>query len=79
MNKYSYNPLNVILTMQDQLRYLKSCYDRCDRYIQQMRFSDNMKSSPMEISLYVKLRSAIHETLTALDDIETCRRHLYDE
>ena len=85
MKKYILNPFDLLQDANDfesisrELTFLKRSYNRCDDHIHDMRFTDDGKGSPVEIHLYVNLRKAIQDVITALDDIETCRRHLYGE
>mgnify|MGYP006874637798 CR=1 FL=1 len=79
MNKYSLNPINSDKDLNKEIYDLKRSYNECDKHIQDMRFTEEAKSSAVEIHLYVNLRKAIQDVITALDDIETCRRHLYGE
>ena len=85
MKKYNFNPFIASGSknqLESEIEHFKDAYDRCDIHIQEMRFGDEQKktyNSPMEIHLYVQLRKAISDLITALDDIETCRRHLYGE
>lgn len=79
MKKYSLNPINPDKDLNKEIYDLKRSYNECDKHIQDMRFTEEAKSSAVEIHLYVNLRKAIQDVITALDDIETCRRHLYGE
>ena len=79
MKKYSFNPINPNKDLNKEIYDMKTAYHECDNRIQSMRFAEEPKSSAVEIHLYVNLRKAIQDVITALDDIETCRRHLYGE
>lgn len=83
MKKYSFDPFTPSLPEKNgimlEIDEFKRAYQRCDEHINGMRFIEDVKGSPVEIHLYVNLRKAIQDVITALDDIETCRRHLYGE
>lgn len=85
MKKYTFNPLDPAGSELDEmnlfreLQDMKLAYNACDKYIAKMRFAEDVKGSPVEIHLYVNLRKAIQDVITALDDIDTCRRYLHGE
>jgi hypothetical protein len=83
MKKYNFNPFNPYnedsKNLSVEILNMKESYHLCDKYINDMRFEEDKTGSPVEIHLYVNLRKAIQDVITALDDIETFRRHLYGE
>ena len=79
MKKYNFNPINPDKNLNKEIYDLRCAYNRCDAYVNEMRFTVDAKGSPVEIHLYVQLRKTLSDLITALDDIETCRRHLYGE